>query len=525
MEPVSSSSASSLVSKAKTAFHSAAARAEKVLTDIKADLKHDREVEGDSHKAPKKLSEHECNVADKSRADECYNEFKRSRWKPPHLGIKQEWQHRLKNIKRGRKGFEEKERPESLTPDILALDEYLNHMDQGLEQGSIGVEDASIASNVVSVPPTSIIKQLAVALEAGKKFKSLKDLLASTRGSSPVKERSGLSFSAVKSLVLREKEEKPVPEPDDNEEVLSLIHSLFDACREEHIPKMENGSCSTIPTTMYLPRDIHGAPPESFVVRLSEIIGSLKSPQRMASFWYNVVAELRRLWSEGQPVPHVPLDEIPDLNYCLLHQRLQVINCCIARKRRRIISVESLDSVMKETNTNTEGSGVSVSNQSSSPIIYARTSTGDLVLRLGADHPSRSLTMLETDESVYSPVTQEGPILTEDLIRETEEFVLRTGSLGAGCSQLLSDMQAFKAANPGCILEDFVRWHSPPDWTEAKSDDETKDSFDGGEPSSRKGQLSSRMQKEGNLWRELWETARPLPAVKQTPLFDEDLAV
>lgn len=29
----------------------------------------------------------------------------------------------------------------------------------------------------------------------------------------------------------------------------------------------------------------------------------------------------------------------------------------------------------------------------------------------------------------------------------------------------------------------------------------------------------------GNLWRELWETATPLPAIRQTPLFDEDLAV
>lgn len=29
----------------------------------------------------------------------------------------------------------------------------------------------------------------------------------------------------------------------------------------------------------------------------------------------------------------------------------------------------------------------------------------------------------------------------------------------------------------------------------------------------------------GNLWHELWETAKPLPAVEQAPLFDEDLAV
>lgn len=103
--------------------------------------------------------------------------------------------------------------------------------------------------------------------------------------------------------------------------------------------------------------------------------------------------------------------------------------------------------------------------------------------------------------------------------------MLRTGSCGAGCSQLLSDMQAFKAANPGCILEDFIRWHSPPDWTDAESSDETQGSFDGGDMSLKRGQLSTRMQTEGNLWRELWETAKPLPAVKQTPLFDEDLAV
>jgi hypothetical protein len=30
---------------------------------------------------------------------------------------------------------------------------------------------------------------------------------------------------------------------------------------------------------------------------------------------------------------------------------------------------------------------------------------------------------------------------------------------------------------------------------------------------------------EGNLWKELWEAAKPIPAVEQTPIYDEDLAV
>lgn len=49
---------------------------------------------------------------------------------------------------------------------------------------------------------------------------------------------------------------------------------------------------------------------------------------------------------------------------------------------------------------------------------------------------------------------------------------------------LLSDMEAFKAANPGCCLGDFVRWYSPRDWitdddeenVEATGDDTSKDS-------------------------------------------------
>jgi hypothetical protein len=30
---------------------------------------------------------------------------------------------------------------------------------------------------------------------------------------------------------------------------------------------------------------------------------------------------------------------------------------------------------------------------------------------------------------------------------------------------------------------------------------------------------------EGNLWKELWETAKPIAAVEQTPIYDEDLAM
>ncbi|KAF8939737.1 Rab3 GTPase-activating protein catalytic subunit [Haplosporangium gracile] len=59
-----------------------------------------------------------------------------------------------------------------------------------------------------------------------------------------------------------------------------------------------------------------------------------------------------------------------------------------------------------------------------------------------------------------------------------------------------------QAANPGCTIGDFVRWHSPKDWDE------------------KKGHMSARMADSGNFWQELWEKAEALPASKQKPLFD-----
>ncbi|XP_073304057.1 uncharacterized protein [Primulina huaijiensis] len=406
------------------------------------------------------------------------------------------------------------------------FDENLYFMGEREFSPSSGSEDKPEGSNNAStdiIPSSVIVKQLAVAIETGISYNSMKDLLASSRGSSPIRDRASLSFSAMKSLVLREKEDKWTNEFGADEKVVSVVNVLLNT--EVSILGRTFSGLEAQTNATSLLKDIHGAPVESFVVKLSEAIGCLKTLRKMASFWSRVVDELRRLWYQGQYIPGIPLDDIPDLNSCLLYQQLQVINCCISRKRRYSAAIQSLENVAAQAGSMAEESPASEGTLPLDPYIYARTKSGELVLRLGADNECDNLTMLKTGEPIYSPVMQEPPLLTEDLIKETEEFVLRTGSLGAGCSQLLSDMQAFKAANPGCILEDFVRWHSPPDWMENDSSSDLNDTPDCGDVLSVKGQLSQRMQKEGNLWRELWETSKPVPAVRQSPLYDEDLAV
>jgi len=91
---------------------------------------------------------------------------------------------------------------------------------------------------------------------------------------------------------------------------------------------------------------------------------------------------------------------------------------------------------------------------------------------------------------------------------DTEQRLRLSGPL------LFSDMEAFKAANPGgggggggghtVEFADFVRWHSPKDWDENKNN------------------LSSRMKDPGNVWHRLWSKAKPVPVSRQKPLFDAE---
>lgn len=123
-------------------------------------------------------------------------------------------------------------------------------------------------------------------------------------------------------------------------------------------------------------------------------------------YWIFLLVQLRKLWSEDKHLPGVPPDDVPDLKSCLLYQQFQVINCCISRKRRHIIATEAVDSMVMEANSNTLKSGNHSDRTSASPVLYARISTGELVLRLGALCPSGDLTLLETGEPMYTPITQ-----------------------------------------------------------------------------------------------------------------------
>jgi hypothetical protein len=134
------------------------------------------------------------------------------------------------------------------------------------------------------------------------------------------------------------------------------------------------------------------------------------------------------------------------------------------------------------------------------------------------------------------PLTQAPPFMTEDMLRDREaalQALSRSTAAPATAmttstehDMLLSDMCAFKAANPGACWADFVRWHSPRDWVDAAAD-----RCGGGGGGGRTGEaagvppigrLSDRMTAHRNMWGQLWQRSRPQAAADQKPLLDPE---
>lgn len=158
-------------------------------------------------------------------------------------------------------------------------------------------------------------------LRMGKRAKTVKDFIASSGSSSPVRERGGLSLSAVKSLVLGEKEDKLGFDSGDEEKLVSLINALFNIGRfalhgdiflhqsilelqlfifplgkyftdSSFLSRKIVSDLESPTNRASFAKDLHAAPPSSFVVKLAEVIGSFTTPRRMALFWCRVVDEV-----------------------------------------------------------------------------------------------------------------------------------------------------------------------------------------------------------------------------------------
>ncbi|KAM6963507.1 rab3 GTPase-activating protein catalytic subunit isoform 2-T2 [Tautogolabrus adspersus] len=302
---------------------------------------------------------------------------------------------------------------------------------------------------------------------------------------------------------------------------------------------------------------LKSAPIDSLTYRLALCVclinynhGGLRA---VAHLWQEFVLELRYRW-ENNFLIYGLAGGPPDLRCCLLHQKLQMLNCCIERKRARDearraqegskqrerrssqngrpTSDSTAPSATKEASSGKSWDSWSdsedeffecVSDQGETELSHTEgEKDGSKNKAEGRLHPYNNTILLNSTEPLYIPITQEPAPMTEDLLEEQSEVLAKLGTSAEGShlrarmqsACLLSDMESFKAANPGCVLEDFVRWYSPRDYVEEQAEDESGNKV-------VKGELSARMKIPGNMWVEAWETARVTPARRQRRLFDD----
>uniref|UniRef100_A0A0N7ZDJ5 Rab3 GTPase-activating protein catalytic subunit n=1 Tax=Scylla olivacea TaxID=85551 RepID=A0A0N7ZDJ5_SCYOL len=250
-------------------------------------------------------------------------------------------------------------------------------------------------------------------------------------------------------------------------------------------------------------------------VVLCHVAHSLGGLPAAAHLWHEVILELRFRWDHAVLIPGVS-SGVPDLASTILHQKFQMLNCCINRRKAREQSSSSKSS-------NEDGDDEDEFYECDEDMEEDEKSNGS---RSSWDKPEgrikrcAKLRLLKTNEPLYIPFTQEPAPMTEDRLEEHAGVLLRLGTDALGSqlrarmmsASLLSDMESFKAANPSAVLEDFVRWYSPRDWIEEEGSDPNQ---------PPQGSLSTRMQIPGNMWREVWTNAKPVPARRQKRLFDD----
>ncbi|KAL7991749.1 hypothetical protein Chor_016005 [Crotalus horridus] len=292
--------------------------------------------------------------------------------------------------------------------------------------------------------------------------------------------------------------------PLNNEVLNTVLMYLFPDAVDKSADGSEartNASTGSIPppdgedSNLYI--QFKSAPSDSLTYKLALCLcminfyhGGVKG---VAHLWQEFVLEMRYRWENNFFIPGLS-SSAPDLRCCLLHQKLQMLNCCIERKKARdegkkMINLEKQKDAVDPKESDKEKGEVGKSWESWS------------------DSEEEFFECLSDTEELKGNGQEGGK---KGIAKE------RTSPYDRGSVRrtVRSTGQAGNAANPGCCLEDFVRWYSPRDYIEEETVDEK-----GGVVI--KGELSARMKIPSNMWVEAWETAKPVPARRQRRLFDD----
>jgi hypothetical protein len=330
-----------------------------------------------------------------------------------------------------------------------------------------------------------------------------------------------------------------------------------------------------------------GSPIGRLVSLLSMVMGSVQSLHAIALLWADVARELRWRWEQSLPIPRLDLIAAadlpgsaaladaqgamqgPDHRTCLINQKIQLLDLCI---REKAAAIAGSSASSDDAGTPPCDSANLSRATSDSDVFFDSCEPGETETEADADGEDES--QPEEDEAqerrgvkdgppgpltymlgrsrtalpVVAPVCQEACPLTEDDVlqqRQLLSLVKGSGEPDPGLRalrrqthvalKLASDMQAFKAANPGCVLADFVRWRSPSHWTPHSGEAEAEGGVQPDEKEEEdedvkmvwpgEGQVDIQgfprgLQMDSEDVTQIWRSARPIPASAQKALFN-----
>ena len=167
-----------------------------------------------------------------------------------------------------------------------------------------------------------------------------------------------------------------------------------------------------------------------------------------------------------------------------------------------------------------------------------------LIERRGARCPVLGVNLIDTGDQLYAPYLRRPIPWTDDVLLERRSMLSK---LAKGTTvverlevahrylkpKLYSDMQAFKAANPGANFEDFTNWYGNPanpleefdraaaadGWFFLRADDDDESYKTSDSPSKLERALQI-VNYTRDFWLDTWDEADPVPAIEQPALFD-----
>lgn len=250
----------------------------------------------------------------------------------------------------------------------------------------------------------------------------------------------------------------------------SLVECLFNFSHQTGLESLDQESQQILDCL----DQIKSVPATSFAYRLCLLLvnnySTHKNLSNLALVWRQVVDRLRQCWTTCSPIPDCGFNQEGndggtsgkiDYSHCLLQQKLQMINACIAQKIKR----ESLNKKARANDfEDEEEEFFDCDDQDAEQTASSSSTRAEGRLEQALDSITNQLLFLDglPSEPLYVPITQDVAPLTEDMLHKQMDVLTSLepdGGSGSAGSSLNSHNSRIRFQSAGKLSFPFYQVH------------------------------------------------------------------